>query len=290
MKPGCRFGIAPRLCGSSDLLAACLLLATFLFFFAGTASAAPQLQKEDVGPGNAEQALFVKGQSLYNQSLYHEAIAVFGDFLSGYPQSQIKDLVLLWQGRCHIRIGEVSVAEQIGARLREIHDTQLISLYEEELRAARRGDVKAPVAPARAESAAAANGSLSPYEPPKALSNIEPSVRIRMESPREITVGVATFYRLVVMNEGKGVARDLIVSELLPGDLQFASSDPAPSRQEPVGGSQRLTFRIDELKSGASRTLRIAVRLRTGARPEALLKRKHSGAYQDSDKRKYLVN
>lgn len=349
MTPGSRSGMTgvQRLSRSARLLAAFLLLGSFLSFV-GTAGAAPRFQSQDAA-GDAEQALFVKGQNLYSQNLYHEAIAVFGDFLKAYPQSQIKDLALLWLGRCHIRVGDVGAAEQIALRLREIPDTQFVSLFDEELRVARQSYVKAqtPTASVNSQPAAAvslmnaaadaepapsvtsppaSNGqrqnratkqivpnesnevkqstiaksrSTGPQaktidaalEPPKAISNSNPLVRIRLEqSPRETSVGGATFYRLLVVNEGKGVAKDLIVSELLPGELEFASSDPAPSRQETVGRSQRLTFRIAELKGGASRVLRIAVRLRVGAGAEAVLKAKHTVAYQDSDRKSYLTN
>jgi len=337
MRDGSRFGNSTKRLGLlSGLLAVSLILGCFLFCLAGTARAVTRLQAQEV-PGDDEQALFVKGQSLYSQNLYHEAIAIFGDFLKTYPQSQIKDLALLWLGRCHIRVGDVGAAEQIALRLRELPETQFVGLYEEELRVARQSYARAATPKAKVESRAvdvpkAADEKLSKsvtptektvgsqsgaYEPIRpneselskqtlnrgttptvqptkanvngsasqaVNSRLEAGVHIRQEqSPRE-SVGGVTFYRLVIVNEGKAVARDLIVTELLSDDMQFASSDPAPSRQEPVGRSQRLTFRIPELKPGTSRILRIAVRLRVGAAPEAVLKTKHSVSYQDSGK------
>lgn len=307
-----------------------------------TVAAAPRLESQGEA-GDAERTVFVKGQNLYNLGLYYEAIAVFGDFLTVYPQSPIKDLVLLWLGRCHLRVGNVGAAEQIAKRLGEVPDTQFVSLYEEELRVARQNYVAGgtkglkiesasvaanglrraseaqPVAPSSKSTASNADNrsghaapndaarpkpvilaktpspappakaATAPSDPAKAPSKREPAVRIRMEQSLREVAG-ATFYRLVVVNEGQGVAREIMVSELLTADLQFASSDPAPSLQEPVGRSQRVTFRIAELKPGASRSLRIAVRLRAGVAPEAILKANHSVTYQDSDKKSYVAN
>jgi uncharacterized repeat protein (TIGR01451 family) len=107
------------------------------------------------------------------------------------------------------------------------------------------------------------------------------------QSPSETTVGGAIFYRLMIVNEGGATAKNLIVSELLNDHSQFASSDPAPSHQEAVGRSQRLVFRIVELKAGASKTIRIAVRPRAGAAAETVFKAKHSVTYQDSRNKSY---
>lgn len=333
---------------SVGVLSVSLLLGAFLVSLPASIEALPRLQSQAAVPDAAEQTLFVKGQNLFGQSLYHEAAAVFGDFLKAYPQSQIKDLALLWLGRCHIRVGDVGAAEQVAARLRQLSDTQFVDLYEEELRVARQGLAKTrtqppmlqpryiapgltaaapepphPVAavpsavvpspgkintPAETKplEQAAAKRSVStltaaplpqakrtsPVIEPKNLVPLPgPLVRIRLEqTAANATVGVVTFYRLLIVNEGKGVARNLVISELLPADLEFASSDPAPSRQEMIGRSQSLTFQILELKPGATRALRIAVRPRVGAEPAAILKAKHTVSYQDSELRNYLTN
>ena len=335
---------------SARVLATGLMLYGFLFIYCARVPAAPQLQHSDP-IGDAEQLLFIKGQNLYSQGLYNEAIAVFGDFLKAYPHSQIVDLTLLWLGRSHLRLGDLAGADQIGSRLREIPDTSFVSIYEEELRVARRTYVKTATPSIKTESpAVAASLKVAPEDPKLTASTIAPLrttaqsisagmisvrsrptnesaksqpafggpntpiiekykpanvagvaaspsvglgpvVRIRMEqSPRESAVSGASFYRLVVVNEGKGIAKDLIVNELLSDDSQFASSDPAPSRQESVGRTQRLTFRIAELKPGASRTLRIAVRPRSGAQPQSHLKAKHSVTYQDSLNKSYRLD
>ena len=84
-----------------------------------------------------ERALFAKGQTLYNEGLYGESIAVLSDFLTKHPQSTISDLVLLWLGRSHLGQGNIAAAEKVAAALRAIPDTALLELYEGELTVAR---------------------------------------------------------------------------------------------------------------------------------------------------------
>jgi hypothetical protein len=343
-----------RLERSSRCLLAGFCLAFLLICLATTAAA--QTEVEPNPPSDNEQALFIKGQNLYNQNLYHEAIVVFGDFLKSYPQSQIKDMALLWLGRCQIRVGNVGAAEQIAVRLRELPDTQFVDLYEEELRVARqslrRGDAPGLITePAKSRPANPANlvtqkpaqqtistttsvtstnsvvrpvavnePAIKPKvqpqvvkaEPlaiarppaqlplPKSVStptrtavatgNTRAIVSIRREpSPRDSALNGVVFYRLLIVNEGPRVVRDLIVTEQLSDDLQFASSDPAPTKQEPVGRSQRLTFRIAELRPGTSRALRIAVRLRNNA-PHSALNTTHFVSYQDAGKAMTVSN
>ena len=62
------------------------------------------------------------------------------------------------------------------------------------------------------------------------MSDVDaPFLRIRIEEmPRVAASNGVIFYRLVLVNEGKGMARDLILREELDRTVDFASSDPAP--------------------------------------------------------------
>ena len=112
---------------------------------------------------------------------------------------------------------------------------------------------------------------------------VAPLVRIRTEQiTRGAAAGEAIFYRLVLFNQGNGAAKNLTVTEQLADYMQFASSDPAPSQQEPVGLTQRLIFRLAELEAGETAVLRVAVRLRPNAPAEGSLTTRHSVLYQDS--------
>src|SRR5436305_3093320 len=101
-----------------------------------SASARPAYQQEDI-PSDAEQAMFTKGQNLYNQGRYDQAVTVLSDFLKNYPRSIITDLTLLWLGRSYMQLGKVKEAEQVGQRLHAIKDTPFADIYDGELEAAR---------------------------------------------------------------------------------------------------------------------------------------------------------
>ncbi|HEY0377121.1 MAG TPA: tetratricopeptide repeat protein [Pyrinomonadaceae bacterium] len=122
-------------------LAAALLLSPFAPVLSAAARAASRVtaarpQEPDI-PSDAEQAMFTKGQNLYNQSRYDQAAVVLQDFLKTYPRSIITDLTLLWLGRSYMQLGKLQEAEQVGARLKTIKDTPFADIYEGELETAR---------------------------------------------------------------------------------------------------------------------------------------------------------
>lgn len=118
------------------VLAIALLLSPFTAVISAT-SLARAAQQDDV-PSDAEQAMFTKGQNLYNQGHYDQAAAVLQDFLKAYPRSIITDLTLLWLGRSYMQVGKIAEAEQVGQRLRSIKDTPFAEIYQGELETARK--------------------------------------------------------------------------------------------------------------------------------------------------------
>jgi uncharacterized repeat protein (TIGR01451 family) len=121
---------------SATALTVALLVAPFSPAFMTTAHARMTLQQEDI-PSDAEQSMFTKGQNLYNQGRYDQAVTVLQDFLKTYPRSIIADLTLLWLGRSYMQLGKITEAEQVGQRLRAIKDTPFADIYEGELETAR---------------------------------------------------------------------------------------------------------------------------------------------------------
>ena len=135
--------------GAAALMAA-LLLAPFSPALIATANARTVMQQQDDIPSDAEQAMFTKGQNLYNQGRYDQAATVLQDFLKTYPRSIILDLTLLWLGRSYMQLGKLQEAEQVGTRLRAIKDTPFADIYESELETARAEIGSRPVTPASA--------------------------------------------------------------------------------------------------------------------------------------------
>jgi uncharacterized repeat protein (TIGR01451 family) len=112
------------------------------------AAASPQQQQDSDVPSDAEQAMFSRGQTLYNQGRYDQAATVLKDFLKNYPNSIITDLTLLWLGRSYMQLGKFQDAEVVGQRLRTIKDTPFAEIYDGEMQSARReAAARGPISP-----------------------------------------------------------------------------------------------------------------------------------------------
>lgn len=133
---------------SAVALAAALLLAPFTPALTVKASTPAAAQQDSDIPSDAEQAMFTKGQNLYNQGRYDQAVTVLQDFLKTYPRSIITDLTLLWLGRSFMQLGKLKDAEQVGQRLHAIKDTPFADIYDGELETARAEVGSRPVTPA----------------------------------------------------------------------------------------------------------------------------------------------
>jgi len=129
------------------LALACALLLSPFAPAVSAARLAPAAARQDDTPGEAEQAAFTRGQTLYNQSRYEQAATAFRDFLKNYPNSIITDLTLLWLGRTYIALNRIGDAEQVAQQLRTIKDTPFVEIYEGELQSARREAAARPTPP-----------------------------------------------------------------------------------------------------------------------------------------------
>jgi uncharacterized repeat protein (TIGR01451 family) len=116
-----------------------------------------------------------------------------------------------------------------------------------------------------------------------------PRVRVRTEqvTETEIAPGDTFFYRLVLINEGTGLARNLVVTETLPEALQFVSSEPSLNPQDAPGNAQRFVWRVSELAPNDTAVLRIAVRLRPNLQAETNLTTRPTLTFQDSNGNSY---
>jgi hypothetical protein len=102
----------------------------------------PRAVAQDDTPSDAEQAMFTRGQKLYNDARFEQAATVFKDFMKTYPNSIISDLTLLWLGRSYIALNRLPEAEQVAQQLRGIRDTPFVEIYEGELQAARKDSAR----------------------------------------------------------------------------------------------------------------------------------------------------
>jgi len=116
------------------------------------------------------------------------------------------------------------------------------------------------------------------------LTVAAPRVRVRPELPNtEVRPGDTFFYRLVLVNDGGGLARNLSVSEYLPEALEFVSSSPDLNLQDMPGGGRGIVWRVTELSPGDTTVLQVTVRLRQNLAAGVEVVPRHSLTYQDSN-------
>lgn len=120
------------------------------------------------------------------------------------------------------------------------------------------------------------------------LTVAAPRVRVRTEQVTDSTApGDMIFYRLVLINEGAGLAKNIVVSEVFPDALQFVSSNPTLSTQDAPGDSRRITWRVAELAPNDTAVLLITVRLRPDLAADGTITTNHTWVYQDTNGNSY---
>ena len=132
------------------------------------------------------------------------------------------------------------------------------------------------------------SGGRTAGEDSTVLTVATPRVRVRAELPNtEVKPGDTLFYRLVLVNDGGGLAKSLNVTEYLPDALEFVSSSPELSLTDMPGGGRGFVWRVAELAPGDTQVLQVTVRLRTNLAADAVITPRHSLTYQDSNTNAY---
>ncbi len=120
------------------------------------------------------------------------------------------------------------------------------------------------------------------------LTVAAPRVRVRIEQvASEVNPGDLSFYRLVLVNDGGGLAKNIVVTEQLPEALQFVGSEPSLDAHDAPGGTRRIAWRVAELAPGDTAVLRITVRLGANLAAEADVRTSHTLTYQDTNNNSY---
>ncbi len=99
-------------------------------------------------------------------------------------------------------------------------------------------------------------GSVVPASASAPVSVLQPHLTVRKDMPESATLGVPLTYTLVVTNEGRSIARNIIVEDSVPETARVEDVNPPV---EFVDGSRTLQWEFAELEAGA--TQRIQVRL-----------------------------
>ena len=120
------------------------------------------------------------------------------------------------------------------------------------------------------------------------LTVATPRVRVRAELPNsEVKPGDTIFYRLVLVNDSGGLAKNLNVTEFLPDSLEFVSSSPELSLTDMPGGGRGFVWRVAELAPGDTQVLQVTVRLRPNLAADAVITPRHTLTYQDANSNAY---
>jgi hypothetical protein len=134
----------------------------------------------------------------------------------------------------------------------------------------------------------AAQSNRAASEANTVLTVAAPRVRVRTEQVAvDNAPGDVSFYRLVLVNEGGGLAKNLSVTELLPAALQVVDTNPKIDAQGAAGDSQRLLWRVPELAPGDTAVLLVTVRLRSDLAAGSTVTTTRTWAYQDTNGNTY---
>jgi hypothetical protein len=110
-----------------------------------------------------------------------------------------------------------------------------------------------------------------------------PRLTLRTEQISDATTpGSVFFYRIVIINEGSGLAKTLVVEEVLPPALEIVSTDPSAESDSASGTSQQFTWKVPELGPGDTIVLRVGARIKSTQRSDTNLSTSHSVTYQDT--------
>jgi hypothetical protein len=120
------------------------------------------------------------------------------------------------------------------------------------------------------------------------LTVAAPRVRVRTEQVTdESAPGDVSFYRLVLVNDGGGLAKNLSVTEMLPAALQVVETNPRIEAQTGSDGTQRIVWRVAELAPGDTAVLLITVKLRSDLAAGAAISTSRTWVYQDTNGNTY---
>jgi uncharacterized repeat protein (TIGR01451 family) len=260
MTPSCRRFIALN---TQNKISAATLLAAALLFAPLSPAVTPVVQARSAAthqdsdvPSDAEQAMFTRGQNLYNQGRYEQAAGVLRDFLKSYPNSIITDLTLLWLGRSYMQLGRIPDAEQVGLRLREIRDTPFSDIYEGELQAARREAASRPTTTTTTASASPTPDNRSTTTQPAATPTPARPTASASPSPtrpplNNNTAASTKTTTTANVNTNKNGPQARLVTANTPPQTQAASTGrtrtetppPDATRQNTRGRERRTTRR-----------------------------------------------
>lgn len=108
------------------------------------------------------------------------------------------------------------------------------------------------------------------------------AIQSQLQSRDNLPGGVIS-YQATVTNNGSGLARDVVVSELLPPELEFVHADPEPTEKE----GKRWIWKLNDLGPQQKRTFAVSVRIRKGLPAGTTVQKQTEIFYQDLHGNRY---
>lgn len=107
-------------------------------------------------------------------------------------------------------------------------------------------------------------------------------IQSQLQSRDNLPGGVIS-YQATVTNNGSGLARNVVISELLPPELEFVHADPEPTEKE---GKQWI-WKMNDLGPQQKRTFAVSVRIRKGLPAGTVVQKRTEIFYQDLHGNRY---
>ncbi|MBI3805082.1 MAG: DUF11 domain-containing protein [Nitrospirae bacterium] len=107
-------------------------------------------------------------------------------------------------------------------------------------------------------------------------------VQTQMQSRDSIPGGVIS-YQATVTNTGSGLARNVVISEVVPPELEFVHADPEPTEKD----GKRWVWKMNELGPQQKRTFAVSVRIRKGLSAGTVVQKQTETQYQDLHGNRY---
>jgi len=95
--------------------------------------------------------------------------------------------------------------------------------------------------------------------------------------------GSVISYQIIAFNSGTGIAKDLVISDLLPTELDYVNADPAPAEQP----DRQLTWTLSELGPNQKKVFVVSVRARPGLRAGTVIQKEPRIRYRDLNGNSY---
>lgn len=108
------------------------------------------------------------------------------------------------------------------------------------------------------------------------------AIQTQIQSRDNLPGGVIS-YQATVTNNGSGLARNVVVSEHLPPELEFVHADPDPSEKD----GKRWIWKMSDLGPQQKRTFAVSVRIRKGLPAGTTVQKQTEIFYQDLHGNRY---